>query len=253
MSTRSAGAGQNCSRPTRPWTLCAAQPSPAVSEALQAAELRLADYVRPVELATEHLLLGLAVGQNEVADWFAERGLDVAALEAQIHRLGGHEPGPLNLEPVAAPDVGRERPLGEPLSTDRTAIWRILDAAANRAGEGLRVIEDYARFALDDRFLTAQCKTLRHELTAALQVFPLSLRHAARETRGDVGAGLSLASEQVRGRRQASRRGRIPARAAGPAQPGRICKNPGARGRTDAGSAALPNVHAPAGDRHRHR
>ena len=31
---------------------------------------------------------------------------------------------------------------------------RILDAAANRAAEGLRVVEDYVRFVLDDRHLT---------------------------------------------------------------------------------------------------
>jgi thiamine-phosphate pyrophosphorylase len=177
----------------------AAHLAPAVSDALQAAELRLADYVRPVELATEHLLLGLAVGQNAVADWFAERGLDIPALEAEIHCLGGHLPGPESVEPVEVDDVvGDDRP-SDSLATERTAVWRILDAAANRAGEGLRVIEDYARFALDDRFLTAQCKSLRHELTAALAVFPLALRHAARETRGDVGTHVSLASEQARG------------------------------------------------------
>ena len=43
-----------------------------------------------------------------------------------------------------------------------------LDAAANRAREGLRVVEDYVRFVLDDRHLTALCKQLRHDLTDAL-------------------------------------------------------------------------------------
>ena len=42
-----------------------------------------------------------------------------------------------------------------------------LDAAANRAREGLRVVEDYVRFVLDDRHLTELCKQLRHDLTAA--------------------------------------------------------------------------------------
>ncbi len=126
-----------------------------------------------------------------------ERGLDVDELETEIHRLVGHERNVLPVEPAAVDDVRNERGNDRP-ATERTAIWRILDAAANRAGEGLRVIEDYARFGLDDRFLTAQCKTLRHDLTAALEVFPPAERLAARETRADVGAGLTLASEQAR-------------------------------------------------------
>jgi thiamine-phosphate pyrophosphorylase len=67
-------------------------------------------------------------------------------------------------------------------------ILRILDAAANRAGEGLRVVEDYLRFALDDRHLTEICKQLRHDLAAVLSVLPATDRHSARETQADVGA-----------------------------------------------------------------
>ncbi|MEN6495839.1 MAG: hypothetical protein ABFD16_16275, partial [Thermoguttaceae bacterium] len=43
-------------------------------------------------------------------------------------------------------------------------VLRVLDAAWNRAREGLRVVEDYTRFVLDDRHLTEQLKQLRHEL-----------------------------------------------------------------------------------------
>ena len=46
---------------------------------------------------------------------------------------------------------------------------RIIDAAANRAREGLRVAEDFVRFVLDDRHLTEQCKQLRHDLAALLR------------------------------------------------------------------------------------
>ena len=35
--------------------------------------------------------------------------------------------------------------------TEPSAI-RIIDAALNRAGEGLRVVEDYVRFVADDPF-----------------------------------------------------------------------------------------------------
>jgi thiamine-phosphate pyrophosphorylase len=79
-----------------------------------------------------------------------------------------------------------------------TGPLRIADAAANRAGEGLRVIEDYVRFVLDDRHLTEQVKALRHDFAAALAVFPQSQRHAARDTPGDVGTEISTAGEQSR-------------------------------------------------------
>ena len=72
--------------------------------------------------------------------------------------------------------------------------FRILDAAANRAGEGLRVVEDYVRFALDDRHLTDVCKKLRHDLAAALASLPAIDRHAARETEADVGAPVAQAA-----------------------------------------------------------
>jgi thiamine-phosphate pyrophosphorylase len=66
--------------------------------------------------------------------------------------------------------------------------FRILDAAANRAGEGLRVVEDYLRFALDDAHLSRLCKQLRHDLTEVLTALSAADRYAARETRVDVGA-----------------------------------------------------------------
>ncbi len=64
--------------------------------------------------------------------------------------------------------------------------------------EGLRVAEDYVRFALDDRHLTEQLKRLRHELAAALARVPIALRLAARDTRADVGTGLTTPAEQSR-------------------------------------------------------
>lgn len=81
---------------------------------------------------------------------------------------------------------------------DETATIRILDAAANRAAEGLRVVEDYLRFALDDRHLTSVAKQLRHELTEAVTRIPTAERHAARDTLSDVGTVLSTPSESSR-------------------------------------------------------
>ena len=80
----------------------------------------------------------------------------------------------------------------------QTALLRILDANGNRATEGLRVVEDFARFALNDRHLAALSKQLRHELTVALNEIPLVARLAVRDTPGDVGTGITEATELQR-------------------------------------------------------
>jgi thiamine-phosphate pyrophosphorylase len=77
-------------------------------------------------------------------------------------------------------------------------ILRVLDAAANRAGEGLRVVEDCARFVLDDRHLTELLKQLRHELAVTLQSLPLEALLSARETQLDIGVSITAASELAR-------------------------------------------------------
>jgi thiamine-phosphate pyrophosphorylase len=74
-------------------------------------------------------------------------------------------------------------------------ILRILDAAANRAREALRVLEDYARFSLNDEPLTAQLKGLRHELADMLVLLPMNRALLARDTPGDVGTGIKTAAE----------------------------------------------------------
>jgi thiamine-phosphate pyrophosphorylase len=80
----------------------------------------------------------------------------------------------------------------------QTPIMRILDASLNRASEGLRVVEDYVRFVLDDPFLTGRAKTLRHDLAvAAASISPLD-RHAARDTHQDVGTAISTDAEVSR-------------------------------------------------------
>ena len=75
-----------------------------------------------------------------------------------------------------------------------------LDASLNRAGEGLRVVEDYVRFVLDDPFLTAQAESAAARFRGARRRNPAADRHAARDTLRDVGTAISNAE---RGRREA--------------------------------------------------
>ncbi len=68
-------------------------------------------------------------------------------------------------------------------------VLRILDANANRAREGLRVLEDVARFVLDDEDLRSRAKSCRHEVTRSVE--SLGTRtvesFSARESEDDVG------------------------------------------------------------------
>jgi thiamine-phosphate pyrophosphorylase len=71
--------------------------------------------------------------------------------------------------------------------SQRQAALRIIDANRNRATEGMRAVEDYCRFALDDAHLTRRCRELRHELVASLAPLSTEQMAAARDTQGDVG------------------------------------------------------------------
>ena len=75
---------------------------------------------------------------------------------------------------------------------------RILDANGNRAREALRVLEDYARFGLNDAALSAQLKTMRHTFGAALAALGASDALLARDTPGDVGTQIKTPQELVR-------------------------------------------------------
>ena len=77
-------------------------------------------------------------------------------------------------------------------------VLRVLDAAANRAREALRTVEDYVRFILDDRHLTELLKHLRHDLASSAEGIPLSQRLASRATQADVGTTVTTPSEQHR-------------------------------------------------------
>ncbi|MFK8111107.1 MAG: thiamine phosphate synthase [Rubripirellula sp.] len=78
------------------------------------------------------------------------------------------------------------------------ATYRILDASANRAGEGLRTMEELSRFAIDDQELSAEFKSLRHRLTTALARLSRQTMLAARDTEGDVGTEIRESTEYQR-------------------------------------------------------
>jgi thiamine-phosphate pyrophosphorylase len=204
--------------------------SPAVQAAISAAASLMTDFPRPLELATEHLLLGLVASRDDLADWLAQRGFAAEALQAEICRLYGYASngegeggwaddgagaiGQVSAsvrEPQVAPpsaarftnpvaeDAGqRAVPRGPTARGDQAALLRLIDAAANRAREGLRVVEDFVRFVWNDRNLTFQLKQLRHDLAGALSLLPGEQLLASRDTPRDVGTAISTEAERER-------------------------------------------------------
>lgn len=79
------------------------------------------------------------------------------------------------------------------------SILRIVDAAANRASEGLRVVEDIARMHLNDVFLSTSIKQARHDLGSTISALAFDLPIHARDTMGDVGCSIDTATEFFRG------------------------------------------------------
>jgi thiamine-phosphate pyrophosphorylase len=73
-------------------------------------------------------------------------------------------------------------------------VYRILDANLDRAREGLRIIEEWCRFGLNDAQLAGECKHFRQEVahwhTAEIR--------AARDTPGDPGTDLTHPQEEER-------------------------------------------------------
>ncbi len=83
-----------------------------------------------------------------------------------------------------------------PYHSPMPTVLRILDANANRAREALRVMEEAARFLLNDASLSASLKSLRHDFSQSIAAVPGL--EANRDTPGDVGTAIKTADEQVR-------------------------------------------------------
>jgi thiamine-phosphate pyrophosphorylase len=188
--------------------------TPELDRSFQIVSQLVAEYMNPPILETEHLLLALLAADDELALWLSQRGVRSAEIEADIRKRHGYREGPLPIETeqtnsgqwavdsgqcdTASDFVHPSSFIPHPSSFNLHPPFRIIDAAANRAREGLRVAEDFVRFVLDDRHLTEQCKQLRHDLAALLDQIPGEQLLAARETQADVGTALATPSEERR-------------------------------------------------------
>jgi thiamine-phosphate pyrophosphorylase len=166
-----------------------AAPSRPIAPLFEAARELAAELYLERTVTGDALLLVLLREEPELREALEALGLAFARLESSLGAL-------------RQPPIRLEEPLHLPESTEQIDAARVLDAAANRAREAARVVEDYCRFALDDALLSAECKALRHELAAALAVLSAGRLLEARETLRDVGTAIATDSE---GRRTSPR------------------------------------------------
>lgn len=175
--------------PDQPLELSQAlQQYPAFREVLNHAMQQASRADVPTEIGSEHLLWGLLASAGKESEWLhREAGLSVDKLDDSINVVFRQTTEPINvdfaLRTVAA------------TASDQTNTLRTIDAATNRLREGLRVIEDFLRFSLDDAHLMSLLKTTRHQLTEALRFIGPDTLISSRDTLNDVGTSVSTTSE----------------------------------------------------------
>ncbi len=98
----------------------------------------------------------------------------------------------LTMPPASAPNLDNSR--SPHPSLEHLAVLRILDANLDRAREGIRTIEEWCRFGLNDEDSTTQLKHLRQVLAS----WHSSQIRASRDTPGDLGTALTHSREAVR-------------------------------------------------------
>ncbi len=97
---------------------------------------------------------------------------------------------------MVTPDTPPPSPAADPGHPvlELAAVQRLLDANLDRAREGLRVLEDWARFGLERADLVARTKDLRQRLGRLHRPAYKQARHTA----GDVAAGLGHPAQAQR-------------------------------------------------------
>ena len=79
----------------------------------------------------------------------------------------------------------------------RFMIFRIIDVNANRVREATRVIEDYARFVLEDNELYHQVRSIRHNLIAILNRLGHNHILSARDIARDFGRDTAVTKKSI--------------------------------------------------------
>ncbi len=161
--------------------------APDISVLFNAARAWSLAFRHDPEFLTDALLVAVLKADPKFHAEVSALGCSPELLEQTLTKSVPEPDEPTTLAVFAGPD-----------RTGEVDAARVLDASFNRAREAARVLEDYCRFVLDDRFLTQQVKELRHGLATAAQKLPPHLLLAARETLRDVGTTVTAGGEYER-------------------------------------------------------
>jgi hypothetical protein len=156
-------------------------------------------------LTTEHIFFAVVLDTGDVGRYLRESGFDAAELYQRIDTFSLEaaadfisEPQSLDCDLFTDKEIQQNRDDNAADSSAVSNVYRLLDAAANRGREAIRVLEDYVRFILDNADLTQRLKTFRHQFQNVLQQFPMQTRLEARNTEYDVGTDISAEGEYQR-------------------------------------------------------
>jgi thiamine-phosphate pyrophosphorylase len=138
-------------------------------------------------LTTDVLFLAAITAERAYGEFWKSVGLDPQAVADAIRR-------PADLTPVVKPSPE----FNITAAPEHQQAARVIDANLNRCREGLRVLDDYCRFVLDDRTLSEQVKSLRHDVAEATKKLPPGLLIASRDTTNDVGTEIRTGAEYRR-------------------------------------------------------
>jgi len=168
------------------------------------------------EVSSEHLLQAMVDLDGPLKELLLNRGVTTAAVLAELNLDAAAVTQTLEVDfklnfdesakkiTVATGEDSDEdsrpnvdSPHSSTQSSDR--VLALIDANLNRAREGLRVLEDFARFVQRNVAATVAIKQLRHDLVSAELLF----RNACpaidqRDTIADVGTNFSTAAEMKR-------------------------------------------------------
>ncbi len=166
-------------------------------------------------VSSANLLLAILETHVSIRDSLAKAGATEERIRNELlpERAESNIPLPVDDELALFTDGAHIAAVQTPstsVGVHNSDAWRVIDANLNRAREGLRVLEDFARFVLNHDALSHQLKTLRHDLvhaekrlwqhTAIATNSQDTLNH--RDTIGDIGTALTTTNERSRGSMQ---------------------------------------------------
>lgn len=194
------------------------QPAPPRQPLFDAARELAIRWTGDPTLTTTFLFLSLVRSHGPLQEALADWGVDseellkaqksAAIADTEQTEIDGLDSEPAFEIPEAEPEVPTDEPADELLTEsvpaemrgadDLAIVGRILDVNLNRARESLRVLDDYARFALNHAGLTEWIKTIRHRLVSISELLPGELLLLSRNTPGDVGTRITAGNEMSR-------------------------------------------------------